>query len=400
MAGLLGRARQWIGAPDPSLPRLGRRAAWRRSLLVALILLPEIVVAGIGGAHGIAVHEVADYWRFAPAGRALLAGEWSQVYSDPSVQGGPLELLIYGLIDLIPVGAAGWAVIHTVVIAATVVVVGRCLLSAVPMNASRRHLLLLAVVLALGVALGPLAIGVSRGHPAQLGITVMWIVAAVFTRRGRALVGAAILGASALWEPWGVLAVPVLLLAPRLSVARLAAAAAIAVGVAALVYLPFVLSGTFELGRFTWPWLDARTLLGGFFGISEIGWSYRLVQSAAAVAVGSAVALLSRRATGVEWIVPIAVVASRLFLDTLANYYYAVPPLVLLLTASLAFAVAHRWRMLVVVAAFIALFGVFPGVHWITTGLLLVAAVTFAIAEWRRASSVPTVVRSPTRVEA
>src|SRR5207237_6993433 len=97
------------------------------------------------------------------------------------------------------------------------------------------------------------------GHPADAVSPLIWVLAALEARRGRALRAGALIGLSAGLEVWGVLGAPVLLLAPRLREAVKGWAMEAAVVVA--LFAPFVLAGEFRMFDYEWRVADG-TLLG------------------------------------------------------------------------------------------------------------------------------------------
>lgn len=130
-------------------------------------------------------------------------------------------------------------------------------------------------------------------------------------------------------EPWGVLGLPVLVLAPSTWVALRGAVAAL-LGAAA-AYLPFAATGSFSLPRHQWP-VGADSLVHALApGLVTFGWPLRLAQGALALGAGAAVAWLvtgavrsTARSHGQDgiWLVPLAATAGRLVLDPVATGYY------------------------------------------------------------------------------
>jgi hypothetical protein len=97
-------------------------------------------------------------------------------------------------------------------------------------------------------------------------------------------------------------------------------AAAGAVAVAAVVYLPFVLAGDFRMAEYRWTVADGTPvslLLRG-----EFPWSLRLVQALLAVAVGAAIVLAGRRSVGGGVAAAGAIVCVRLLLDPERHGWY------------------------------------------------------------------------------
>ena len=122
------------------------------------------------------------------------------------------------------------------------------------------------------------------GHPANGLLPLLWIVAAVEARRGRALRAALVVGLSAGFETWGILGLAVLALAPSLR--NRGAGRPCCRRVAALLYLPFVASGHFAMERYDWQ-IAPDSLLGHVFAPgTAFGWPLRLVQGAAVLVIG------------------------------------------------------------------------------------------------------------------
>jgi hypothetical protein len=154
------------------------------------------------------------------------------------------------------------------------------------------------------------------GHPADALLPLLWVVAAVDARRGRTFRPALLVGLGAGFETWGVLGLAVLVLRPR--------AAAAAVAVAVLLFAPFVLAGHFAAHEFMWT-ITGHSLLGHVVAPgTAFGWPLRLLQGAAALGAGAALAWRLRRTAHAVWLVPLSVVAVRLLLDPLDSDYYFV----------------------------------------------------------------------------
>src|SRR5205823_2373004 len=88
------------------------------------------------------------------------------------------------------------------------------------------------------------------GHPAEAVSPLLWVLAAVEVRRGRAWRAGLLIGVSAGFELWGLLGVAVLALAPRARDALRGAAAALITAVALLA--PFAVFGSFHMFDYEW----------------------------------------------------------------------------------------------------------------------------------------------------
>lgn len=301
---------------------------------------------------------------FARLGHALVRGEIAGIYADTWVQAGPFELLASAL--ALPMSEPSTSVLlpprtllHPVASGVAGLLFMAMLLATVRL--ARRVLRLpTSPVAELGVGALALALAVPGraglgGHLAQLAIPLMWVAAAVLARRGRTGAAAIVIGLSAGWEPWGLLGGPLLLL--ERSPARLLRAAPL-VAVAALPYLPFVLSGQFALFDHVWP-VMRDSLVGHVVSReSGFGWPLRLLQATAAGVAGSATVLLLRSRIEVVWLAPLVIVLVRLLLDPLYLPYYWLP--VVLLTL-LGVGLLHRGSapvaaVLAVVMAYLAPF--------------------------------------------
>lgn len=298
-------------------------------------------LAPLGGAALVAAFDTrdpADLPYFAHAARVLFSSRWAETFADPSLQAGPLQLALVGIGDRIG-GLSFLAYAIEIGLAALLVfVVGRLL-------AARPH----RAALQAGIGLAAVALGLTSdayvyGHPAQMAVPLLWLLAALEAREGRTGRAGVLLGLSAGLEPWGVLGAPVLLLAPLFGRALKGSAAQ--AGVTAVLYLPFLLAGDFRMFEHSWKvegWTLVRTVLPPG---SDFPWTLRLVQGAAALAVGAAVALVLRRSARGVWAVPLVIVAVRLLLDpTLYSWYWVgAETVVLVAVAELLTNAPVRWQ--------------------------------------------------------
>src|SRR5205823_12110838 len=144
-----------------------------------------------------------DLVYFVHRGEQLLSGGWANTFADPLLQSGPLQLVVFGAVRNLTALAF---VIELGVAALLLVVLGR-------LGVGDRVRLLVGLV---AVASGLTHIAFVDGHPAEAIVPLLWVLAALWAREDRVLAAGALLGLSAGLELWGVLGVPVLLLAPRL----------------------------------------------------------------------------------------------------------------------------------------------------------------------------------------
>jgi hypothetical protein len=246
---------------------------------------------------------------FVKAGRVLLSADWSHAFADQGMQVGPLQLALYGSVGRSP-GALAMLLAATAALLVMAVARGA--------GVERPRLLALAGIAA--VATGFTTHVFDAGHPADGLLPLLWIVAAIEARRGRALRAALVVGLSAGLETWGILGLAVLALAPTLrSGAR---SAVLAASVAVLLYLPFVVSGHFAMGRYRWE-IASQSLLGHVFAPgTAFGWPLRVAQGAGVLAIGVIAARLGRGSAHAVWFVPMSVVLVRLVLDPQQHGYY------------------------------------------------------------------------------
>jgi hypothetical protein len=276
-----------------------RILAWTVPVVAAAAVAP--VARGNGG----------DTWSFVAAGRTLLSSHWSGTFADPGIQVGPLQLALFGSVGR-----------SSIVLAIVLGAAAALLVLAAARAAGVERPALLAGAGAVAVATGLTRAGFDAGHPADTLLPLLWILAAAEAKRGRTLRAGAIVGLGAGLETWSLLGLAVLALAP--SVRHAARGAAVAAGAAAMLFLPFVAAGHFEMGRYHW-FVSSQSLLSLVVAPgTAVGWPLRLVQAAVAVGAGLAVARAARGSRHALWLVPGAVVLVRLLLDPLDSGYYFV----------------------------------------------------------------------------
>jgi hypothetical protein len=295
----------------------GRLAVW---------LLPVLSAAAI--ALAVPPGDTGDLAYFVHASERLFSGEWASTYGDPSLQVGPLQLLLFGAPDLLG-GAFGLSTTRVIALVVGAGVAALFVLVARRLLAPRDDRI---VLLAAGLA--PVALGLTfeafrDGHPAQVVVPLLWVLAGLEARAGREWRAGALVGLSAGFELWGLLGVAVLVVTPR--VAQAVRAAAGAVLVAAALYAPFALS---DFAMFDYRWVvngDTPLSLVVEPG-TEFTWPLRLLQGAAALLAGGLLTWRLRHRTAALWAGPLAVVTTRLALDPVRYpwYWLALETLVLL----------------------------------------------------------------------
>lgn len=254
---------------------------------------------------------------FVQRGDVLLSSAWSSTFSMPDLQAGPVQIgalaavaklgglpLVALLLDAGLAGLLAWTA-------------GRALADR---PARARAAAQIGVVVA-AAAHGTFHHAYTDGHPAQIATPLLWIAAALLARRGRTGRAGLLVGLSACLETWGILGLPVLLLAGRRDALRGLAAA---VGAAALAYGPFLLFGRFRMLDYSWPVVAGSPANLFLAAGSTYTWWLRALQGAAALGVGSLLALRLPRANATVWIVPFAVVVTRLAFEPTLNDWYLI----------------------------------------------------------------------------
>jgi hypothetical protein len=300
------------------------------------VLLPFVlVVLGVlaaAAATGWLLNSASfsDADPFAAAGRVMLSPDWRHTYASPWLQAGPFELLICLAGHTLGITAVGEPIALNMIGAAALLLVAGFVL---------RRWQLLLVVGAGAIGLGVVSDMYEIGHPAELFIALIWLLAARAARRDRVLLAGVLLGVSAGFETWGLLGAPLLLLLPRFRSTVLAGAVALAV--AAAIYAPFALGGDFHM--FEQHWKITGGVESLLFGEARhFTWPMRLGEALVVVGAGSALALRLRRYALSVWVVPAATSVFRLVLDPVRYGYYWDTALILLLVGTAPWIVAPR----------------------------------------------------------
>ena len=273
-----------------------------------------------------------DYVAFSGVGRLVWDGSWGSVFADKTIQAGPLQLalisafrplaLIRPHLDVVALHLVG-----SVAVALGLMWGGAQLRRAAGSAAAPRVELAVGVLaLWWGLVDDPSALG----HPAQVVVPALWVIAAVGARQNRPIIAGAALAVGSGFETWALLGAAVLLLSP--SVRSAIRAAAVATGTTAVIWLPFVLAGPFNMLRMEWE-VERGTLIAQILGSTSFTSTMRLMQLAVAVAASAGVALLTRSRSESVWLVPTAAVVARLAFDPLQFSYYWVAPLLLTMLA-------------------------------------------------------------------
>jgi hypothetical protein len=275
------------------------------TLVVTLALAAAVTVGWFSDYYG------SDFGMFAAAGRTLASTRWLHTYHDSFVQAGPFELLICAFAKMLGGGGRDAAIVLDVA--------GMLALLAVAYTTVARRARELLLVATAALALFVVRDLGADAHPAEVGIALLWFLAARDARAGRVWRAGLLVGVSAGFETWGVLGVTVLLLATRIRDSAVAAGGAALV--AAAIYAPFLAGGDFHM--FELHWKTAHGLAGTVFGLGHaFTWPMRLAEAAIVVAAGGTLARAVRRSPTAVWLVPAATSLVRLLLDPIRYGYY------------------------------------------------------------------------------
>lgn len=260
-----------------------------------------------------------DSQSFARFGQLLLTGHWSAVYATAWNESGPLQLVFCSLLR---------AACATTVTSILVHAAGNLGLLALLRHALRRlradARIPASPVAELGVGLAVvlwiMPDRLWQAHPAQLVIPLLWVAAGLAARRGNGCAAAVALGVAGGWETWSVLALPMLLLlGQRRTVLR---AAVLALTVSVAWYVPFALTGHFQLFGHVWKILPDTPLHSLFPTITNVTWWLRLLQGAATTTVCAVVVSIMRRTPHVVTVAPLAAMLIRFVFDPYVLDYY------------------------------------------------------------------------------
>jgi hypothetical protein len=319
------------------MSRLRSPATWREHAPLAAVWLLVLAAAGVSGLL-LNSGTFSDADSFAAAGALMLSSHWQHTYSDPWLQAGPFELLVCLLGRTLGGSLRGEAVAINVIGAAALLGVATAVVG-------RRGWKALAIVTGGAVGLGIISDMWEWGHPSELFIALVWLLAARAARRDQLVVAALLVGLSAGFETWGLLGAPALFLLPQLR--RTIAAGFVALLGAGAVYAPFALGGDFHM--FDLHWAIVGGVPGYFFGSGQtFSWTMRLAEALIVVSFGSALAWRVRRHGASAWLVPALTSVCRLALDPVRYGYYWDTSLVLLLIGVAPLLVSPRvaaWRV-------------------------------------------------------
>jgi hypothetical protein len=262
---------------------------------------------------------VGDVWLFAKAGSTLLSTHWAHTFDRASVQAGPLELVLASIARTVGGGHVGFAIVLDLACSSALATAAMSLLGRRPAGLA---------IFGIGACLLALPGEGYNGHPAELLIAVLWLLAAREARSDHVTVAGGLIGLSAGFEVWGILGVTVLALAPNLR--RGMSGLVLAAAIPAALFAPFVAGGDFHM--FDYRWVTAAGPARLFFGDGHpFTWGMRLVEGATIVGIGCTTARLVRRLPESIWIVPAVTVIIKIGLDPVIYAYYWDTALVMLL---------------------------------------------------------------------
>jgi hypothetical protein len=313
-------------------PNVDRRGSAQLAAVWVLVL----VGAGVNG-WILNSPTFSDAFSFAQAGSVMLSSNWQHTYHDSWLQAGPFEMIVCLLARVLGITLRGQAVAINVIGAAALLTVGTVVV--------RRNWKALAIMTFAALGIGIISDMWEWGHPSELFIALVWLIAARAARRDQMLVAGLLVGLSAGFETWGLLGAPVLFLLPRFR--RTFTAGVVALLATSAVYAPFALGGDFHM--FDLRWAIVGGVPGYIFGSGNtFSWPMRLAEAVIVVGFGSALALRLRRYGASAWIVPALTSMCRLALDPVRYGYYWDTSLVLLLIGVaplLASPRAAAWRV-------------------------------------------------------
>ena len=331
--GFLATADGWlrteIGAAADRMPRAASLCRWLAARPVAVIVA---LSALRGSLDALGYQHPQDPHLFSAAADTMLSGGWAETFADERVQTGPLQLLFYAplgrIADLFGVDVrVPLSIMATIAFSVAVLFVARLFLS----DAGKRSPgaeLFVGLVTVLG---GLSWTAATSGHPSEGFIPLLWLLAARDAQRGRPGRAGLLIGLSAGFKLWGVMAVPLLLLSP--GARGLARGLAIQAATVGLLYGPFLIGGRVEMFDYVWD-IRQQSPLRFLFGPDiPFTWSMRLAQGAVILAAGAGLSLLARGSRAAAWAVPLGIVAARLLVDPLDYHYYWLPVGTILLVA-------------------------------------------------------------------
>ncbi len=263
-----------------------------------------------------------DWNIFAGPGRGFWIGDAGALLSDPVVQAGPLTLIGVGLIDILIQVDEPWHNALSVIVCCTLSCAGLIILVRVVTRGAGALQRGALVIGAVGLAVTWTFLRGNNGHPTHVLLPILWFLAARALQRGMGGRAGCYLGIALGLDTWGIFGAGLVLASDRPRTGLRACAAG--VGVAALCWVPFALSGPVRSFDLAWA-ASPGSLPGLLFEDVTVPWSYRLWQGLLCVIVGALAAIWLRRSPDLCWVFPLVVVGARLVTDPIFFAYYRTP---------------------------------------------------------------------------
>ena len=333
-------------------------------LWAVLCAKPELTVSLVAALTGglwaaTSLRQVPDPTLFAEAGRALFSKQWSDVFSDPQLQVGPLYLAFVGIVAVLAEVLGVPTELAVAIVASALIGLGTVLVTRQALALQNRQSAVVELGAGLTVTLAaPLCATAWGGHFEELITALLLLIAAHFAARSRYALAGVLIGLAACTKMWGLLGIGILLIdvtpTPLVSWVRLRkvlVGLVTAVGVVALGYVPFVAFGDVATLAKTWSTAFPAPLALMANG-EPFTFTMRAGQAVCAVAAGGVLAVVGRRDVRTLWTVPAVTITARLLLDPFVQSYYLAP--LLLITAIGVWAMdssSHHTRALAVAAA-------------------------------------------------
>lgn len=274
-----------------------------------------------------------DSMAFHEAGLKMFSSEWAETFADPSIQEGPIVIMVYGILGHL----ARILSVDPKYLLALVVETGFTLGLMVIVKGLLADRSLVQPDVELYVGLLAILGFVSwnafgSGHIAEAIIPLIWLEAIRDIGKGREVKAGMLLGLSAALKTWGVLGIVLTLFASRPRRALRAAGPAVAVSI--LPWIPFVIFG--KVSTFAYEWaVQVPSLVRHVIPINTpVPWTWRIIQGAAAMSFVAFLIFVFKRSPEGPWLTVTGLVAMRLVLDPTYYYYYIVALSVLCLVGA------------------------------------------------------------------
>ncbi|HET7481393.1 MAG TPA: glycosyltransferase 87 family protein [Actinomycetota bacterium] len=295
-----------------------RALARYRYGIVAVLAVADGIVDGLSRTFS---H--SDFAQFTQAGADLVSGQWSRVFSDPWIQVGPLTLVLSGVLGLLHrLTSLRLSLLFSVVVYVAIAVGLMLVVGLLYRDRDETPDPLVTLAVGIGTIAGGMGFfTVVSGHPSETVIPLLWILAARDAVDRRGLRSGVWIAIAAGLKLWGILGLPLILLARRPRAAVYGVAMALAGLVAA--YLPFLFAGNATTFGFDWRVMPSSPVALVLAPGTNFTWPMRVTQGAIVVALGAAIVLRLRGREHVVWAAPLGIVLARLVTDPLLfNYYW------------------------------------------------------------------------------